>query len=200
TGSTDKLVRLWDAESGRMLAEMKGHKKRIHTVLFDHEGSRVVAVADSQVAAVWKVPAESPKTEVLWFYDTTHVLEHDESKNREDKLRLPNILPTNIPARFLRKGLFNHRKHQYLNCGTCHEQAEKSLFTSDVLISPIKACRVCHEKEGIQLTQCVHCHMYHPEEERRMVPDRVALDNSAPLGYSFSGTPIEEKSFLTRRP
>jgi hypothetical protein len=90
------------------------------------------------------------------------------------------VVPPNIPARWLEHSLFRHDSHRMLGCTECHQNLENgasvldSESTGDVLIPSIHRCQRCHTREtrtaeadrewsrfGGARTDCVECHRYH---------------------------------------
>lgn len=94
---------------------------------------------------------------------------------------LPVIAKTRISETWLPHAVFSHHPHRQLECTACHEQAEDSEKTPDVLLPGIQTCRKCHlnpEKRLISFqpekapTECTACHLYHDRggEEKRENP------------------------------
>ena len=91
------------------------------------------------------------------------------------------IVPPNIPDRWLPHSKFRHDSHRMLGCIECHKKfsisgssnVDTSDSTGDVLIPKISLCRECHTKNAISTssstsaryigarTDCVECHNYH---------------------------------------
>ncbi len=207
TGSTDKIVRLWDGASGELLKEFSGHENVVSLALFAEKADYFLTASDENLAMLWNLNTESKtifrhgesqeisekivaaaKAEAE-NSEAENALDADEEQNKtSSELRLPKTLPTNVPSKFFTKGFFNHRKHEYLECNNCHSDAKESVLTSDLLLPSIKPCRTCHEKQGIQLDRCVVCHFYHPEGERNFMSGLLAPDRTAKLGYSYLRT------------
>jgi WD40 repeat protein len=59
TASWDKTARLWDAESGKEIASLKGHEGSEFSAAFSPDGKRVVTASRDQTARLWD--AESGK-------------------------------------------------------------------------------------------------------------------------------------------
>src|ERR1019366_7528302 len=57
TARADHPAQVWDAASGKQLAEMDGHP--VHTAVFSPDGQRVVTVSTDHAARVWEPPPES---------------------------------------------------------------------------------------------------------------------------------------------
>jgi WD40 repeat protein/DNA-binding SARP family transcriptional activator len=53
SGSYDKTVRLWDLQSGHMLAILRGHSKWLQALVFAPNGQLLVAGSDGQNVRVW---------------------------------------------------------------------------------------------------------------------------------------------------
>ena len=59
TASGDNTARIWDAESGKEIAVLKGHAGRVISAAFSADGKRVVTASDDKTARIWD--AESGK-------------------------------------------------------------------------------------------------------------------------------------------
>ena len=59
TASSDKTARIWDAESGKEIAVLKGHTGLVRSAAFSADGKRVVTASDDNTARIWD--AESGK-------------------------------------------------------------------------------------------------------------------------------------------
>ena len=53
TGSDDQTAKLWDAQSGTPILELKGHTAAVTSVAFSPDNSRVVTGSDDKTARVW---------------------------------------------------------------------------------------------------------------------------------------------------
>jgi predicted CXXCH cytochrome family protein len=200
TGSTDKLARLWQVSSGQLLKEYSGHENAVTTVMFAKKADYILTLSDENFAIMRDLNSGAKVSfshggaeEVEGKIFAAAKMENLDEENGEFKkhghdLRLPKIIPTNVPEKFFEKGFFNHSKHQYLECGNCHSDAKESILTSDLLLPSIKPCQTCHEKQGIQLDRCVVCHFYHPEGERNFMSGLLVPDQTAKLGYSYLRT------------
>ena len=82
------------------------------------------------------------------------------------------IANTHIPKRWLPYSRFDHAAHFGLQevksknghlCLGCHEYAQQSRKTSDVLLAGIGHCRTCHEEPVGAQAQCKTCHEFHPK-------------------------------------
>ncbi len=79
-----------------------------------------------------------------------------------------DLIPVNLPHRFLMKGAFNHAAHDddVAECVDCHA-TDTSDEASDLLIPDLDSCRDCHlgesavETEEIVPSSCAMCHGYH---------------------------------------
>jgi predicted CXXCH cytochrome family protein len=200
TGSTDKLARLWGVSNGQLLKEFSGHENVVAAVKFAKKADYILTLSDENIAILRDLNSETKVSFVHGgaeeiedkIYAAAKIENSDEEngklKKHDHELRLPKIIPTNVPVKFFDKGFFNHSKHEYLKCDNCHNEAKKSIMTSDLLLPPIKSCKTCHEKQGIQLDRCVVCHFYHPEGERNFKMGLLAPDHTAKLGYSYLRT------------
>ncbi len=77
-----------------------------------------------------------------------------------------DLMPVNLPDRFLTSGYFNHEAHSREKCSDCHA-AGTSKAASDLLIPDLKSCRTCHlgatavKTKKIVPSDCAMCHAYH---------------------------------------
>ncbi|RNJ62162.1 MAG: cytochrome c family protein [Porphyrobacter sp. IPPAS B-1204] len=77
-----------------------------------------------------------------------------------------DLMPVNLPDRFLTSGYFNHEAHKKEKCTDCHA-ADTSKAAADLLIPDLKSCRECHlgatavKTKKIVPSDCAMCHAYH---------------------------------------
>lgn len=77
-----------------------------------------------------------------------------------------DLMPVNLPSRFLASGFFSHDAHKKEECTDCHA-ADTSKVASDLLIPDLKSCRDCHlgasavKTKKIVPSDCAMCHAYH---------------------------------------
>ena len=77
-----------------------------------------------------------------------------------------DLMPVNLPDRFLTSGFFNHEAHKKEECTDCHA-ADTSKVATDLLIPDLKSCRDCHlgatavKTKNIVPSECAMCHAYH---------------------------------------
>jgi hypothetical protein len=77
-----------------------------------------------------------------------------------------DLIPVNLPDRFLTSGYFNHEAHKREECTDCHA-ADTSKVATDLLIPDLKSCRDCHlgatavKTKKIVPSSCAMCHSYH---------------------------------------
>jgi hypothetical protein len=70
---------------------------------------------------------------------------------------------------------FNHALHITQPCTSCHDTAERSKRSSDILMPRIAKCRECHGGAGDTSklsSDCVMCHRFHLPQRGRF--DTVA--------------------------
>jgi len=78
----------------------------------------------------------------------------------------PDLMPVNLPDRFLTSGYFSHEAHRKEECTDCHA-ADTSKAASDLLIPDLESCRDCHlgaaavKTKKIVPSSCAMCHAYH---------------------------------------
>lgn len=98
-----------------------------------------------------------------------------------------DVMPVNLPDRFLLHGGFNHAEHKQEKCTSCH-LATNSKASSDLLLPDLKSCRECHMGEDAVKAEvpstCAMCHSYH-------VP-------GGPLPDDHPGQKLDSLAFLNR--
>ena len=73
------------------------------------------------------------------------------------------VEPVYIATQWFPKATFTHKKHNSVDCGTCHA-AKTSISSADVLMPTIETCRSCHGGEyatDLVPSTCVACHRFH---------------------------------------
>ena len=85
----------------------------------------------------------------------------------KDGDRLPEVVATNMQARWLPHSRFSHRAHRPLACASCHDRALASTTTAEVLVPKIATCRECHRDAGGARAACVECHVYHHDKNAK---------------------------------
>jgi WD40 repeat protein len=55
TGGADRVVRLWDAETGSLRKEFKGHRNAVTSVAFSPDGSRLISSALDHTIRSWQL-------------------------------------------------------------------------------------------------------------------------------------------------
>jgi hypothetical protein len=84
------------------------------------------------------------------------------------------IEPPHVPDVWLPHAEFNHTAHRLLDCRVCHEAADASEKSGDILLPGIGTCLQCHgppQRKNPELTggarfDCVECHRYHHRDEK----------------------------------
>jgi WD40 repeat protein len=55
TASDDNTAKIWDAENGRLLVELKGHVGKINTAKFSPDGTKIVTASSDSTLILWEV-------------------------------------------------------------------------------------------------------------------------------------------------
>jgi hypothetical protein len=97
-------------------------------------------------------------------------------KERRGARGLPEYQPTAIPRRWLEHGAFSHRGHRMVQCASCHDKAQTSKETSDVLLPHADSCRQCHHPQDGARSDCVLCHSYHDRKKEAPPAKRDIAD------------------------
>ena len=53
SGSYDRTIRIWDAESGQELSKLEGHTAVVLSVSFSPDGRRIVSGSDDKTIRIW---------------------------------------------------------------------------------------------------------------------------------------------------
>ena len=72
TASRDKMARVWRADSGALIAELKGHADRVHSAAFSPDGSRIVTASRDNTARVWMADSGALIAELKGHADRVH--------------------------------------------------------------------------------------------------------------------------------
>ncbi|KAG8664928.1 uncharacterized protein FPOAC1_012905 [Fusarium poae] len=82
SGSDDKTIRIWDAETGECERELKGHTEYISSVVFSHDSKKVASSSGDETIRIWD--AETGKCLLTLEDHTGHiysvVFSHDSKK------------------------------------------------------------------------------------------------------------------------
>src|SRR5439155_15442803 len=54
TGGANKVVRIWDVESGKEVKQMKGHKATIKALAYSNDGAVIVSAGDDHLVRLFK--------------------------------------------------------------------------------------------------------------------------------------------------
>jgi hypothetical protein len=84
------------------------------------------------------------------------------------------VAPVKLTQMWMPRARFNHAMHTTQPCTSCHEGAERSKVSNDILMPRITKCRECHgdvdDSDKIS-SDCVMCHRFH-------LPDRGQYDQA----------------------
>ena len=73
TASDDTTARVWEADSGRLLAELAGHGESVLSTTYSPDGRRIVTASDDHTARVWEVAPETRTPDQLAPFIRCHV-------------------------------------------------------------------------------------------------------------------------------
>jgi WD40 repeat protein/serine/threonine protein kinase len=59
TGGADKIVRVWDARTGELIASLSGHAGAVRAAVFSPDGHRVLTGSDDGTARIWDADART---------------------------------------------------------------------------------------------------------------------------------------------
>jgi len=85
------------------------------------------------------------------------------------------VTPVRLTQNWMPRARFNHAAHITEPCTSCHDSAERSKRSSDILMPRIAKCRECHgdANDASKLSSdCVMCHRFH-------LPNRGRFDTAA---------------------
>jgi len=60
SGGQDNTVRVWDAETGRELAVLRGHDNTVHSVVYTRDGSRIASGGRDGTVHLWEAARPGP--------------------------------------------------------------------------------------------------------------------------------------------
>jgi hypothetical protein len=94
-------------------------------------------------------------------------------------IALPEIIPSQIRARWLEHATFDHHAHRMMTCTSCHAKAIDSHDTADVLLPGIDTCRECHGDQArsreVAEGRCFECHQYHDWSKAHRTKGRFSI-------------------------
>jgi WD40 repeat protein len=64
TASEDKTAKVWDAETGKLLASIE-HRELVRSAEFSPDGEQIATASSDKTAKVWSFPRETRTKEVI---------------------------------------------------------------------------------------------------------------------------------------
>jgi hypothetical protein len=145
TASGDNTARLWETDSGKLLATFQGHTAPVHSAVFSPDGRHVLTASQDNTARLWPVlQADTPSPD--WWGDflvwlggkrigrdgQTETLSGEELLKLETELR-PHVTEDSDYARLLRWSLLAKTERPVDPYGaTTQEQAADLIIRPDV--------------------------------------------------------------------
>ncbi|KNB07800.1 hypothetical protein FOXG_19913 [Fusarium oxysporum f. sp. lycopersici 4287] len=82
SGSSDKMIRIWNAETGECEQELKGHRDYVRSVVFSHDSKKVASASDDNIIRIWNAETGECEQEVKGHssYVNSIVFSHDSKK------------------------------------------------------------------------------------------------------------------------
>ncbi len=69
SGGTDRLVRIWDIETRRLLRSLRGHTHDIRAILFTHDGQSLITASEDRTIRMWNPKTGEPTKLLFSRYD-----------------------------------------------------------------------------------------------------------------------------------
>lgn len=63
SGGSDNLVRLWNIETGKVTATLRGHTNIVFAIAFSPDGARLASGSTDKSIMLWKIPNSEGKEE-----------------------------------------------------------------------------------------------------------------------------------------
>ncbi|GKU15117.1 unnamed protein product [Fusarium langsethiae] len=82
SGSNDKTIRIWDAETGKCKRELEGHTEWVNSVVFSHDSKKVASGSDDETIRIWDAETGKCERELKGHtgYIDSMVFSHDSKK------------------------------------------------------------------------------------------------------------------------
>ena len=69
SGSYDNMIRIWNATTGEMEAELKGHMGEVRSVAFAQDGNQIVSGSNDKTVRIWNVMTGEVEVELKGHVD-----------------------------------------------------------------------------------------------------------------------------------
>jgi c(7)-type cytochrome triheme protein len=102
------------------------------------------------------------------------------------------VEPVKLASSWMPRAQFNHAAHRSSTCVTCHDKADASRSSTDVLMPQIKQCQACHggSHDVKRLaSDCTMCHRLHLPGRGDLVVESPAEHAAGPSIAATSGVP-----------
>lgn len=122
----------------------------------------------------WAEKMSQLATEEMLQYTTCGTC-HKATPTKDNGKVTWTLAPVALSTNWLPKAQFDHSKHSTVACLDCHQQAERSERSSDVMLPGIDGCRTCHggakSGEGQLASTCITCHGFHVAKDATIGKD-----------------------------
>jgi hypothetical protein len=155
-------------DSGGLDASARRRPGGEGTVISHDEQRRALAWTNQQTALVTKELLEKRVCVQCHFID---------KRPEATGLDQWRIRPVKLAEQWMPRAEFSHAAHKASTCISCHQGAESSEASTDVLMPGIRECRGCHggAKDSNHLaSDCVMCHRLHIPGRGNMVAETAS--------------------------
>ena len=157
---------LWGAYAAEYAAGKPELAERLKAPPFPGRGPE----ATEEERARREVTGRVGRAELLLYLGKTTCGECHYYEAAPGKVTPERVLAPDVPETWFPSARFDHAAHRAVDCRLCHEKADQSATSKDVLLPGIQVCLDCHApakgsggavSKGGARFDCVECHRYH---------------------------------------